>query len=65
MEQPPSPHHVPALLPLSRKKTNGRKRHIVVDTTGPLPTVMVTAANVTDREAAQVLLAWLPGGSSC
>ncbi|MFC9650683.1 MULTISPECIES: hypothetical protein [unclassified Streptomyces] len=37
----------------------------MVDTTGLLPTVMVTAANVTDREAAQVLLAWLPGGSSC
>ncbi|MFD7324826.1 IS5 family transposase [Streptomyces sp. NPDC059875] len=38
------------------KKINGRKRHIVVDTTGLLLTVMVTAANVTDREAAQVLL---------
>lgn len=38
------------------KKINGRKRHIVVDTAGLLLTVMVTAANVTDREAAQVLL---------
>ncbi|MFE0654688.1 transposase [Streptomyces sp. NPDC059534] len=38
------------------KKINGRKRHIVVDTTGLLLTVMVTTANVTDREAAQVLL---------
>ncbi|WP_435845769.1 transposase [Streptomyces exfoliatus] len=37
------------------KKVNGRKRHIVVDTTGLLLAVMVTAANVTDREAAQVL----------
>ncbi|OKI37832.1 transposase [Streptomyces sp. TSRI0281] len=41
------------------KKINGRKRHIVVDTTGLLLTVMVTAANVTDREAAQDLLARL------
>lgn len=41
------------------KKINGRKRHIVVDTTGLLLTVMVTAASVTDREAAQVLLARL------
>lgn len=38
------------------KKINGRKRHIVVDTTGLLFTVVVTAANVTDWEAAQVLL---------
>jgi transposase len=38
------------------KKINGRKRHIVVDTTGLLLTVTVTPANVTDREAAQVLL---------
>lgn len=41
------------------KKINGRKRHIVVDTAGLLLAVMVTAANVTDREAAQVLLARL------
>lgn len=41
------------------KKINGRERRIVVDTTGLLLTVMVTAANVTDREAAQVLLARL------
>ncbi|MGY0070532.1 transposase [Streptomyces sp. QTS137] len=41
------------------KKTNGRKRHIVVDTTGLLLTVMVTAASATDREAGQVLLARL------
>lgn len=38
------------------KKINGRKRHIVVDTTGLLLTVTVTPVNVTDREAAQVLL---------
>jgi transposase len=38
------------------KKVNGRKRHIVVDTLGLLLTVMVTAASVTDREAARTLL---------
>ncbi|WP_329484998.1 IS5 family transposase [Kitasatospora sp. NBC_01246] len=41
------------------KKVNGRKRHIVVDTLGLLLTVMVTAASVTDRDAAQTLLARL------
>ncbi|MEF9915660.1 transposase [Streptomyces sp. P5-A9] len=41
------------------KKINGRKRHIVVDTTGLLLTVRVTAASVTDREASQGLLAQL------
>ncbi|MBY8881097.1 HAD-IA family hydrolase [Actinacidiphila acidipaludis] len=35
------------------KKVNGRKRRIVVDTLGLLLAVMVTAASVTDREAAQ------------
>lgn len=41
------------------KKVNGRKRHIVVDTLGLLLTVMVTAANVTDREAGGTLLSRL------
>lgn len=41
------------------KKINGRKRHIVVDTLGLLLTVMVTAASVTDRDAAKILLARL------
>ncbi|MBM9439942.1 IS5 family transposase [Streptomyces bryophytorum] len=41
------------------KKVNGRKRHIVVDTLGLLLTVVVTAASVTDREAARTLLARL------
>ncbi|MFD5922245.1 IS5 family transposase [Kitasatospora sp. NPDC058201] len=41
------------------KKVNGRKRHIVVDTIGLLLTVMVSAASVTDRDAAQTLLARL------
>lgn len=39
------------------KLINGRKRHVVVDTLGLLLGVMVTAADVGDRAAAQVLLA--------
>lgn len=39
------------------KQINGRKRHVVVDTLGLLLGVMVTAADVGDRIAAQVLLA--------
>lgn len=39
------------------KLINGRKRHAVVDTLGLLLGVMVTAADVGDRAAAQVLLA--------
>ncbi|MBL1110743.1 IS5 family transposase, partial [Streptomyces sp. 5-8] len=39
------------------KLINGRKRHAVVDTLGLLLAVMVTAADVGDRAAAQVLLA--------
>ncbi|MGA5823756.1 transposase [Kitasatospora sp. NPDC094028] len=38
------------------EKVPGRKRHIVVDCLGLLPAVMVTAANVTDRDAAMPLL---------
>jgi transposase len=41
------------------KKTNGPKRHIVVDTLGLLLTVAVTAASVTGRQAGQTLLARL------
>ena len=37
------------------KKTNGRKRHIIVDTIGLLMTVMVTAASIQDRDGAQTL----------
>ncbi|GHF70782.1 hypothetical protein GCM10018790_55730 [Kitasatospora xanthocidica] len=52
----------------------GRKRHIVVDCLGLLLAVMVTAANVTDREAAlpllecvraryrRIVLVWADGG---
>ncbi|MFB7329693.1 IS5 family transposase [Streptomyces sp. NPDC056190] len=39
------------------KQINGRKRHVVVDTLGLLLAVMVTAADIGDRAAAQVLLA--------
>jgi transposase len=38
------------------KKVNGRKRHIVVDTGGLLLVVLVTAANVQDRDAGRLLL---------
>jgi len=41
------------------KKINGRKRHIAVDTLGLLLLVIVTTANVQDRDAAQRLLAGL------
>ena len=38
------------------KKINGSKRHLVVDTLGLVLMVMVTTANVQDRDAAQGLL---------
>jgi putative transposase len=38
------------------KKINGRKRHIITDTTGLLLAVLVTAASVQDRVAARTLL---------
>ena len=56
------------------KKINGTKRHLAVDVTGLLLTVLVTAASVQDRDAAkpllwnlrrafpQVKLAWADGG---
>jgi transposase len=37
------------------KKTNGRKRHVIVDTIGLLMTVLVTAASVQDRDGARML----------
>ncbi|MGW2088613.1 transposase [Streptomyces sp. NPDC001880] len=43
------------------KLVNGRKRHVVVDTPGPLPGVMVTAADTGDRAAAHVLLTRVAG----
>jgi transposase len=41
------------------KNVNGRKRHIAVDTTGLLLVVLVTAANIQDRDAARLLLSAL------
>jgi transposase len=38
------------------KKVNGRKRHIAVDATGLVLAVVITAANVQDRDAARPLL---------
>jgi transposase len=38
------------------KKINGRRRHIITDSIGLLLTVLVTAADVTDRQAARVML---------
>lgn len=40
---------------------SGRKRHILVDTTGLLLTVLVHPANVADRDGARLLLAGLQG----
>lgn len=39
------------------KKVNGRKRHILVDTTGLLLRIMVLPANIQDRDGARQLLA--------
>lgn len=56
------------------KKINGRKRHVIVDSLGLLLMVLVTAADVTDREAAcgmlehlrtrhrKIRLVWADGG---
>lgn len=56
------------------KKINGRKRHVIVDTLGLLLMVLVTAADVTDRDAAcgmlerlraqyrKIRLVWADGG---
>lgn len=41
----------------ANKRCSGRKRHILVDTLGLLLIVLVTGANVQDRDAAKVLLA--------
>jgi transposase len=38
------------------KKINGRRRHVITDSLGLLLMVWVTAANVTDREAARAML---------
>jgi putative transposase len=41
------------------KKVCGRKRHLLVDTLGLVLLVVITAANVQDREGARTLLATL------
>jgi transposase len=38
------------------KKINGRRRHVITDCLGMILMVMVTAANVTDRQAARIML---------
>lgn len=38
------------------KKINGRRRHVITDTLGLLLVVLVTAGNITDRQAAGLLL---------
>jgi transposase len=38
------------------KKINGRRRHVITDCLGMILMVMVTTANVTDRQAARVML---------
>ena len=38
------------------KKVKGRKRHILVDTTGLLLMVIVHAANIQDRDGAKLVL---------
>ena len=43
------------------KKIGGRKRHILVDTTGLLLKAHVHAADVADRDGAQLLLEKLAG----
>ena len=45
------------------KKINGRKRHILVDTLGLLIAVVVTAANIQDRDGAKLLLKAVKGRS--
>jgi transposase len=42
------------------KKVNGRKRHVVVDTLGLLVVVLVTAANVQDRDGGRLVLNRIP-----
>ncbi|WP_260696022.1 transposase [Streptomyces sp. IB201691-2A2] len=48
------------------KQINGRKRHVVVDTLGLLLGVMVTSANIGDRQVTdvhhQLELVWADGG---
>lgn len=45
------------------KKIKGHKRHLVVDTLGLIVAVLVTAANVQDRDGAKLVLAKVKNGS--
>ena len=51
-----SSHHRSSGRDQSRAKDNGRKRHLMVDTLGLLIVVVVSAANVQDRDGAVALL---------
>lgn len=42
----------------SHKKVNGRKRHLIVDTLGLVVHVVVTPANIADRDAARTVLSY-------
>lgn len=45
------------------KKIYGRKRHIIVDTTGLLPDVVVHPADIQDRDGAKLVIAKVKGRS--
>ena len=49
----------------ANKKIKGRKRHLLVDTMGLMLKVVVTPANVQDRDGARQLLKRLPGSCKC
>jgi putative transposase len=46
------------------KKINGRKRHLLVDTTGLVLQAKVHAANICDQDGAKLLLEAITGGCS-
>src|SRR6185295_12054479 len=57
-------HRAPIQTRLGWRQENGVQRHIAVDVTGLLLTVVVTAASIPDRDAAHRLLAALRGSFS-
>lgn len=54
--QSKQPKSVANAATMRGKKINGRKRHIAVDTNGHLLTACIHAANISDRDGAQMLL---------
>src|SRR5690606_20443493 len=54
--QSKQPKSVANAATMRGKKSNGRKRHIAVDTNGHLLTACIHAANISDRDGAQMLL---------